>query len=86
MQQNLAHIDAGKTISELPCEFESVTMQSKPSMVEPASEDQPVSSPQAKQIVDVSEQISQQKPVRGFIQRLRNWLNSPWSKSWKDTK
>lgn len=81
---NLAHIEAGLSLSELPMPIDSIevgeqTVQTPPAQVSDAPPAKASSPPSEVQTTQAA-----LAPAQGFVPRLKAWLNSPWHVGWKD--
>ena len=81
MQQNIDHLNSGKSIETMPVNFEAINIgDSSPSAIEPVYEEKEPS-------IEIKKpkpaKIESQKKPQQFTQRLKNWLNSPWNQGWK---
>jgi hypothetical protein len=84
LKVNVDHFDSGKAIDEMPIMYESIELSGAPQVVEEVEEE---IKPAAEDPTKVEPEIIQSKKIKkGFFGHLWTWLNSPWKKSWKDTK
>jgi hypothetical protein len=85
MQQNIEHLNSGKSIETIPVNFEAVNIEdSSPSAIEPIYEAKETSIEIKKTTATATPtKIEPQKKPETFLQRLTNWLNSPWNQGWK---
>ena len=80
LNQNKAHITAGKPMEDMPILYESIELAAPPHAVEDIEE---ISKPDE---VVVLETPRPAKIRRGFFERLWDWLNSSTRVKWKDIK
>lgn len=75
LADNLAHIQAGLSLSELPVMIEDIEVVEADHMA--VQESQPVDVPDAPK-------LTPDAGSPGFVRRVRDWLNAPWnSGSWR---
>jgi hypothetical protein len=94
MKVNLEHLDSGGKIKDIPNVFETIVLESP--IVEAIDISEPESEVEEQQQTDAPEQRqvdlpsdslhleSQSKGTLTFFQKLKLWLSSPWSVSWKN--
>lgn len=89
LADNLAHIRAGLSLTDLPMPIEEIEEESQ--VFTPSASREPVqaahatSEPPATSAPATSapaQNPSAAKPA-GLVPRMRSWLNSPWNSSWK---
>ena len=87
MKENLEHIDSGKAISEMPHNFEVITLQSRTVEVSPPCGNESLPTLKTSSVDEHEAGFQSQSSQKyGVIRRFFSWLNAPWNKSWKDTK
>lgn len=90
---NLAHIEAGLSLSELPMPIESIEVAGEPQTAdEPAAvaepqgptETTPVTPSASNPQPSAAPEAGAEEAAAGFVGKLKTWLNSPWDVRWKD--
>ena len=87
MEVNIAHLDKGGSVTEIPNVFEIVVLETK--TVAPVKAEEPLSQPDmSAKNTSTSDQKMEEKelPQKSFWWMLKTWLSSPWSTSWKSIK
>ena len=85
LKVNSDHFDSGKSLDEMPIVYETIELSGIPMDVEEISQQAEPSQAQTPPIIEENT-IEVDEEKSGFFTRLWLWLNSPWAKSWKDTK
>jgi hypothetical protein len=87
MQQNLQHLDSGKSIESMPVNFEAINIgesspiiEETPYVVKDTVKDTQVKIKEKKEKKETI--VTPLKNPENFLQRLINWLNSPWNAGW----
>lgn len=86
---NLAHIEAGLSLSDLPMPIESIEVADQ---VDTAAAPEPATAVEAAPRLAASVLPTSTSPLvgtspgaeSGFVSRFKTWLNSPWDVRWKD--
>ncbi|MCW9016176.1 MAG: hypothetical protein OQJ89_04365, partial [Kangiellaceae bacterium] len=87
MEVNIAHLDKGGSVVDIPNVFEIIVLETK--TVAPIAEEEPSPSEESSTktpspVIETATETKQQP--KSFWWMLKTWLSSPWSTSWKSIK
>jgi hypothetical protein len=83
LAENIAHLEAGKSISSIPTSFDAIDLNFTKYIASPKreNEDHPDNTEEEK-----PSGLKEEKQAKGFLKRAKNWLDSPVDVSWDKTK
>lgn len=91
LQKNISHIEAGKTIEDLPYNFDSLSEQENDSSTadffSPLNKTNETSaSPTPIEPVNIKTSMAPTRKPRGFFMQLITWISTPAHVSWDEAK
>lgn len=87
MVENINHFNAGHDLESMPIIFESIELSAESNKIEVETEVKKEIKKEPEDEDEVLQKIEEIKPIpvkHGLISNLKEWLNSPMSRTWRD--
>lgn len=84
LKANADHFNSGKSIEDMPIIYESIELSGAPQVVDEVEEVIKINQPEPEEPPAEITEVEPSKKKLGAFKHLWVWLNSPWTKKWKD--